>query len=163
MATKPPVPATHNRDTPGVIAPPPFIYLAALGIGVGIDAILPSVSLPAGVRWSVGTLAVLLGLWLMRSFIQAFRRADTAVNPFRPTSAIVADGPYKFTRNPGYLGMALVCGGAAVLFDAIWALPVVAGAMVVIDRGVIAREERYLDAKFGAEYREYRSQVRRWV
>jgi protein-S-isoprenylcysteine O-methyltransferase Ste14 len=134
-----------------------------LGAGLLLDALLPSVDLPAVVRWSVGALLVLGGLALMATFIGAFRRAETNVDPYKPSTAIVTDGPYGFTRNPGYLGMALVFSGIAFLAEAPWALVLLPPTMAVIDRGVIAREERYLEGKFGEEYLAYKPRVRRWL
>ena len=150
------------RDAPGVIAPPPLIYLSALAVGFGLEALLPSASLPDALRWLGGVL-VLGGLTLMGSFVSSFRRANTAVDPVKPTTAIVTSGPYRLTRNPGYLGMALVYTGIALLVGALWTLVALLPALAVIDRAVIAREERYLEAKFGQDYLAYKAQVRRWV
>jgi protein-S-isoprenylcysteine O-methyltransferase Ste14 len=150
-------------DTAGVIAPPPLIYLAGLAIGLVLDAVLPDADLPGIVRYGLGGLALLVGLGLMGSFVRAFAHASTDVRPDRPTTAIVTGGPYRFTRNPGYLGMALVFTGIALLANAPWALLLLLPTMAVIDRGVIAREERYLEAKFGPEYTGYKARVRRWV
>jgi protein-S-isoprenylcysteine O-methyltransferase Ste14 len=154
---------TTGRDSPGVLAPPPLIYLAGLGAGLLLDALLSSASLPAAVRWPVGALLVVGGFSLMATFVGAFRRAQTNVDPWKPTTAIVTDGPYRFTRNPGYLGMAVVFGGIAVLADAPWAFLLLPPTAAVIDRGVIAREERYLEGKFGEEYLAYKARARRWL
>jgi protein-S-isoprenylcysteine O-methyltransferase Ste14 len=75
----------------------------------------------------------------------------------------VTDGPYRLTRNPGYLGMTLLYAGIAIAADAVWALAPLPVAIAVIDRGVIAREERYLERTFGAPYTEYKRRVRRWI
>jgi protein-S-isoprenylcysteine O-methyltransferase Ste14 len=150
------------RDAPGVIAPPPLIYLSALAVGFGLEALLPSASLPDALRWLGGAL-VLAGLTLMGSFVSSFRRASTAVDPGKPTTAVVTSGPYRLTRNPGYLGMALVYTGIALLTGALWTLVALLPALAVIDRAVIAREERYLEAKFGQDYLAYKARVRRWV
>ena len=152
-----------ERDAPGVVAPPPLVYLAALAIGLVLDWVLPSASIPGAVRWPLGIALVLAGAALMLSFVTAFRRARTAVDPYRASTAIVTTGPYRLTRNPGYLGMTLIGAGIAVLAEALWVLVPLAGAVVVIDRGVIAREERYLERKFGAEYLSYKRRVRRWI
>jgi len=103
------------------------------------------------------------GLALLASFNTSFQRRGTAVEPWKPTTAIVTTGPYRITRNPAYLGMALLYIGIALLADSLWALAPLPVVLVLIDRGVIAREERYLERKFGAEYVDYRSRVRRWV
>jgi protein-S-isoprenylcysteine O-methyltransferase Ste14 len=99
----------------------------------------------------------------MGSFLSAFRRARTPVDPYTPSEAIVTDGPYRFTRNPAYLGMALTYAGIAIASNAPWALVPLPVAIAVIDRGVIAREERYLERKFGTPYVDYKRRVRRWM
>jgi|SRR4051812_38149889 protein-S-isoprenylcysteine O-methyltransferase Ste14 len=152
-----------SEDTAGVIAPPPLIYLAGLIAGFALEALLPGVDMPAWIEWGVGGLLVVAGLGLLLSFNTSFSRKGTAVEPWKPTTAIVTTGPYRFTRNPAYLGMALTYVGIAVLSSAVWVflpLPVV---IAVIDRGVIRREERYLERKFGEEYLDYKRSVRRWT
>jgi protein-S-isoprenylcysteine O-methyltransferase Ste14 len=81
----------------------------------------------------------------------------------RPTTAIVFTGPYRFTRNPMYLGLALLQAGLAMVTNSLWPLLTLAPVIVAVRRLVIDREERYLEAKFGEEYRAYKARVRRWV
>jgi protein-S-isoprenylcysteine O-methyltransferase Ste14 len=149
-------------DTAGVVAPPPLIYLAGLIVGFGLEALLPGASLPGVVRWVGGAVLVVAGAALLASFNTAFSRKGTAVEPWKPTTAIVTSGPYRFTRNPAYLGMALLYVGIALLAEAVWVLVPLPVVLVVIDRAVIAREERYLERKFGREYLDYRAGTRRW-
>jgi protein-S-isoprenylcysteine O-methyltransferase Ste14 len=151
------------EDLPGVIAPPPLIYVAGLAIGFALEPLLPSVSLPALVQALVGSLLIFAGLGLARSFVTAFRRARTPVAPYRPTTAMVTTGPYRLSRNPGYLGMALIYAGIAVAAEALWVLALLVPTLLVIDRGVIAPEERYLERKFGEEYLRYKARTRRWL
>jgi protein-S-isoprenylcysteine O-methyltransferase Ste14 len=99
----------------------------------------------------------------MGTFVRAFGRAGTPMDPGSPSQAIVTDGPYRMTRNPAYLGMALTYTGIAIVSSAPWALVPLPVVIAVIDRGVIAREERYLERKFGARYTDYKRRVRRWV
>lgn len=153
----------RRRDTAGVIAPPPLIYLAALGVGAALEAFLPSVTFPALLRWVGGGAFLVAGGALMGSFVLSFRRAGTAVDPSRPSTALVTTGPYRITRNPGYLGLAAVSIGIALMTSAVWLLATLPFALIVIDRGVIAREERYLERRFGDEYAAYRSRTRRWL
>jgi protein-S-isoprenylcysteine O-methyltransferase Ste14 len=150
-------------DTPGVVAPPPLIFLAGLAVGFGLEALLPGASLPGAVRWVLGGVLVVAGLALLASFNTSFSRKGTAVEPWKPTTAIVTGGPYRLTRNPAYLGMALVYVGIALLAEALWVLAPLPVVLAVIDRGVIAREERYLERKFGREYLDYKGTVRRWI
>jgi protein-S-isoprenylcysteine O-methyltransferase Ste14 len=152
-----------ERDTAGVVAPPPLIFLAGLAVGFGLEALLPGTSVPGVLRWVLGGLALLGGVALQTSFIAAFHRRGTAVEPWKPTTAIVTTGPYRLTRNPAYLGMALIYIGIALLAEALWTLVPLPVVLAVIDRAVIAREERYLERKFGSEYLDYKRGVRRWI
>jgi protein-S-isoprenylcysteine O-methyltransferase Ste14 len=151
------------RDISGVIAPPPLVFLAGLAVGFLLQALLSDTSLPGAVRWVLGGVLLFAGLALLFSFERAFHRKATAANPWRPTTAIATDGPYRLTRNPAYVGMALVYLGIALLADALWVLLPLPLVLLIIDRGVIAREERYLERKFGREYLDYKRRVRRWV
>jgi protein-S-isoprenylcysteine O-methyltransferase Ste14 len=153
----------NKENSAGVVAPPPLIFLGGLAIGFGLEALLPGSSVPNAVQWVGGGLLVLAGLALLLAFERAFKAKDTAVEPWKPSTAVVTSGPYRFTRNPGYLGMALVYTGIALLADAWWPLAVLPLVLLVIDRGVIAREERYLERLFGQEYTDYRASVRRWL
>jgi len=155
--------AAPERDTAGVIAPPPLIYLFALGIGFGLDVVIGTGSLPWTVAVPVGVASIVAGFALLASFLEAFRHAQTPVDPYTPTETIVTDGPYRLTRNPAYLGMALVYAGIAIASNALWVIIPLPVALAVIDRGVIAREERYLERKFGTPYTEYKRRVRRWI
>jgi len=90
-------------------------------------------------------------------------RARTNIDPYKPSTALVTGGPYRFTRNPIYVAMTLLYVGAALSFRIIPALILLPVALLLLQFGVIRREERYLEAKFGDRYREYRSSVRRWT
>jgi protein-S-isoprenylcysteine O-methyltransferase Ste14 len=153
----------NGRDTAGVVAPPPLIFLTGLAVGFGLEALLPGTSLPGILRWVGGGVLVVAGVALLATFNTAFTRRGTAVEPWKPTTAIVTTGPYRLTRNPAYLGMALVYIGIALLAGALWVLVPLPVVLIVIDRMVIALEERYLERKFGREYLDYKDGVRRWV
>jgi protein-S-isoprenylcysteine O-methyltransferase Ste14 len=152
-----------ERDVPGVVAPPPVVYIAGLAIGFGLEALLPSAGLPDALGRSVGGTLVLVGLALSASFFAAFRRARTPVDPRKPTTAVVTTGAYRLTRNPGYLALALIYAGITIVAEALWAFVPLVLVLLLIDRGVIAREERYLERKFGEEYLRYKARVRRWI
>ena len=152
-----------SSDSAGVRVPPPLIYLAGLAVGFGLETLLPGTSVPGVVQWVLGGVFVATGLALAASFNTAFARMGTAVEPWKPTTAIVTTGPYRFTRNPAYLAMALIYVGIALLADALWVLVPLPFVLSVIDRGVIAREERYLQRKFGREYLDYKATTRRWI
>ena len=102
---------TDENDTPnnaGVIAPPPLIYGGALGAGLLAKALFPATFLPRGAARALGIPLTGAGLLLFISSLRALRRAETDVRPYKPTTSIVAEGPYRFTRNPIYLGFTLV-------------------------------------------------------
>jgi protein-S-isoprenylcysteine O-methyltransferase Ste14 len=161
--TAPESASAAQPDTAGVVVPPPVIYVAGLIVGFGLEALLPSASLSGAVRWILGGLLLVVGVALLGSFNTLFHRAGTAVEPWRPTTAIVTTGPYRLTRNPAYLGMALVYVAIALLSGALWVLVPLPIVLAIVDRAVIAREERYLERKFGQEYVAYKSRVRRWI
>jgi protein-S-isoprenylcysteine O-methyltransferase Ste14 len=155
--------ASPVSDSAGVRVPPPLVYLGGLAVGFALEALLPGSSIPAVVQWVLGGALLLAGLALLASFNTTFQRKGTAVEPWKPTTAIVTTGPYRVTRNPAYVGMALVYVGIAVLSQALWVLVPLPVVLLIIDRTVIAREERYLERKFGREYLDYKGSVRRWV
>lgn len=155
--------STNGRGTAGIVAPPPLIYLAALAIGFGLDALLPSGSFPHLLRGVLGWVLLAAGLSLMAWFVAALRGRGTPVDPYRPTTAVVTTGPYRFSRNPGYLGMTVTSTGIILLADAPWALLPLLCAVLIIERGVIVREERYLEQRFGSEYVAYKAGTRRWI
>lgn len=130
---------------PGLIAPPPLIYLGGLALGLGLEALLPSASLPDWLAWSLGSALLLGGVAFATSFVRAFRRAGTPVKPGEAATTLVTSGPYRLSRNPGYLGMAFGYAGIAVLSESLWTLALLVPTLFLIDRGVIRREERYLE------------------
>jgi protein-S-isoprenylcysteine O-methyltransferase Ste14 len=152
-----------KQDTPGVIAPPPLIYLAALVVGLGLGYLAPTPFLPRSLAYGLGTVFILIGAWISIPARQMMLRAGTAVKPYLPTTALVITGPFRFTRNPLYVGLTLFYLGIAVAARSLWALALLLVVLTVMQRGVIDREERYLEHKFGAEYVRYRERVRRWI
>ena len=156
--------ASVKPDRSEAIAPPPpLIYIVGLGAGFGLEALFPSASLPPVLAWSVGGGVLVAGLVLAGAFFAAFRRARTPVDLRKATSAIVTTGPYRWSRNPGYVSLTLIYAGIAVLASVLWAFVSLIPTLVVIEYGVIRREERYLERKFGQEYLAYKARTRRWL
>jgi len=151
-----------SSDTSRVIAPPPLVYLAGLGGGLLFDWLVPGYGLPGGVLQVVGLGLVPAGVALLAWAVVTMRRARTAVNPYKPSSAVVATGPYRFTRNPIYLADAVLYVGLSLALRSAAALALLPLVLAVIRYGVIAREERYLERAFGDTYRKYKAEVRRW-
>lgn len=152
-----------KQDTPGVIAPPPLIYLAALVIGLGLGYLVPTPFLPRSLAYRLGAVLILIGAGIIISARRMMQRAGTAINPTIPTTALVITGPFRFTRNPLYVGATLIYVGIAVAARSLWALALLLVVLAVMQRGVIDREEHYLERKFGADYVRYRDRVRRWI
>jgi protein-S-isoprenylcysteine O-methyltransferase Ste14 len=106
---------------------------------------------------------LILAVGLFGWAIATMTKAGSNVPTYRPTTTIVESGPYRFTRNPIYLGMMATLAGLAIAFDDLWLLMMLVPFAIVIRYGVVAREEVYLERKFGDVYRDYRSRVRRWL
>jgi protein-S-isoprenylcysteine O-methyltransferase Ste14 len=147
----------------GVLIPPPFFYVIPLGIGVLIHRLHPISLMPREVAVLLGIPLAVLGIALIAFAMVLFFRARTSPIPIKPTTAIVETGPYRFTRNPMYLGLALLYLGVTLWVDTFWPLLFLPLVIFMVQRFVIAREERYLEAKFGESYRGYKGRVRRWI
>jgi protein-S-isoprenylcysteine O-methyltransferase Ste14 len=153
-----------SADTAHVIIRPPLAWGLAVIAGLALDWVAPLRFVPTALpaRWLgaiVFVLALALGVWA----IVTITGAGSNVPTNRPTTAIVENGPYRFTRNPIYLGMMLVLIGLAIAFDNLWLLLMLVPFALVIRYGVVAREEAYLERKFGDAYRDYLARVRRWL
>ena len=153
------------RDTPGVIAPPPLIYVGFLLAGWGAGQVFasPGLGLPDDWRRGLAVAGLVTGFAIEAAAAGLFRRARTAVQPWKPSTALVTSGIYRLTRNPIYVGMAIIHAGVAIGMDSPLALILLLPCLVVVDRFVIAREEIYLQARFGPDYLAYRQEVRRWL
>ena len=155
----------RNEDNAGVRFPPPFIYLGTLLIGMVAERFvaLNSFGIDRVPLVALGMALAVLGMGLIVAALGLFRRAGTPPEPWSTTATVVSSGVYARTRNPMYLGMALVYAGLALALDAPVALILLLPLLLVIQMGVIAREERYLATKFGDVYLDYRRRVRRWM
>lgn len=156
-------PATAHADSPGVITHPPFLYSGALVTGALLDLLIPLPILPPGRGFAPGVALIAAGLALALWSILLFRRAGTNVPTHRPATAVVTAGPYSFSRNPIYVGMTALSIGVALWANSFWMLGLLLPTFVLMNIGVIDREERYLSAKFGDEYLAYKARVRRWL
>jgi len=152
-------------DHAGVVAPPPLIFLACLILSWGLGQVLgaPRTGLIGDLRILVSIALGAPAAFFLIGALWGFRKAGTAARPWKGSTAIVDTGVYGLTRNPMYLAMAMLYAAAAVLADSLFALAGLIPALAVIHYGVILREERYLEAKFGDEYRRYKAAVRRWI
>ena len=152
--------------TAGVITRPPLLFLGALPIGFILDRML---RLPLPVpgsalgQWIIGALLVLIGLAVAAAGIRNFSGAGTPVRSIRPTRALVTTGIHGRTRNPIYIGMFLFYGGIGVAARSLWTLILMLPLAITVRYGVVAREEAYLEQRFGDVYRAYATRVRRWL
>lgn len=145
------------------LARPPLIYLGSIVVGLLLHAAWPLPWIGSAVAAPIGIGAVLLALGLFIAAVRAFRAAGTPVPGNRPTTRIVRTGPYRFSRNPIYLAFSALQLGVALWAGSLWLLGTLVLALAVMAFVVIPREERYLEARFPAEYVPYQASVRRWL
>ena len=154
----------HTKaKTPGVIAPPPVLYGAALIAALVLNWFWPLPIFRASVvRW-LGIAVMALGLAVVLRVFRTMRAAGTNVDPRRPTTAIVTTGLFRFSRNPIYVGLTLTYLGLTLAFNTWWGLVLLVPVLMTMHRGVVLREERYLEQTFGEQYRQYYCRVRRYL
>ena len=157
---------TPGRDAPDIVALPPLIWLGALLLAILLEWLLPLGLLPPPLTVGATAVGILLlagGIATAVAGAVAFRRAGTNVHPRHPALVLVEAGPYRFTRNPMYLGLLLALPGVGLIASLDWAIPMVLPLWLVLHHGVVLREEAYLSAKFGAPYDDFRGRTRRWL
>ncbi len=148
-------------DVAGVVAPPPVIFGLALAAGLllGRNGVVGRNVTCARVS---GALAIGAGALLGGATLRALAAAGTNARPDRPSTALVTTGPFLYTRNPAYIGATAIYIGVALAARSLPALTFLPIALIVLERGVIEREERYLERRFGEAYSAYCSAVPRW-
>jgi protein-S-isoprenylcysteine O-methyltransferase Ste14 len=156
----------ENPGTAGVIMRPPLLFLATLALGFVSDHLMPLARpIPeAGLGHTLSAViagaAILLGIAV---FSAGVNRAATPVQGTLPTRALVTTGIHGWSRNPIYLGMLLVYLGIGIVVRSPWILILMLPLAITLRYGVVAREEAYLERRFGAAYRAYKARVRRWL
>jgi protein-S-isoprenylcysteine O-methyltransferase Ste14 len=155
----------HNAkpDTMGHVLPPPLLFIAGIVVGLLLHRALPVPLLPRGVAWAAGPALIVLGGFIGIVSLGVFFRARTSPFFVRPTTALVIAGPFRFSRNPMYLGLSVGYLGIALWMNGLWPLLLLPVVLVVLQVAVIAREERFMERRFGEEYRRYKARVRRWL
>jgi protein-S-isoprenylcysteine O-methyltransferase Ste14 len=156
---------THERDGAAVRFPPPFVYLGAVVLGGLLHGfVFPlRLDLPLALRIALTAATALLGVALVAAAIGLFRRTGQDPKPWKSTPEIIATGIYRFTRNPMYVGMALLQTSIGIGFGNGWILALLPLVLVAIYVIAIRHEEAYLERKFGTPYLEYKRSVRRWL
>ena len=155
-----------DNQGPGIVAPPPVLFAGTLGLGFLAQALRPIQLLPDGLRpfrrvagWAFTGSGALTAAWAFTTM----RRAGNQVDVSSPVATLTTDGPYRYSRNPIYVGMTGLYLGATLLRNAGWPLVLLPALLTAMRRGVIQREERYLETRFGESYRDYMTRVRRWL
>jgi protein-S-isoprenylcysteine O-methyltransferase Ste14 len=162
-------PAGQQADDTAVargIARPPVLYLACLLVGLALDRVLPVPLLvpeAALIRWTVGGGLILIGVAIVAAGVRNFSRAATPVPSNQPVRALVTTGIHGWSRNPVYVGMYLLYAGVGIAARSPWVLILALPLVVILRYGVVAREEAYLERRFGDAYRNYKARVRRWL
>jgi protein-S-isoprenylcysteine O-methyltransferase Ste14 len=162
-------PLDSNAETAGVIARPPLLFLAALALGFIVDHLLPlpfPIARVSPAHWISATIAcfmIVIGLVLAAAGIRNFAHAATPVPSNQPVRALVTTGIHGWSRNPIYVGMFLLYLGIGLVVRSPWVLLLALPLAITIRFGVIAREEVYLERRFGDAYSDYKARVRRWL
>jgi len=150
-------------DNPRVAILPPFLFGGAFLVVVLLQLIWPLRLVPYPIALWIGPMLLVvslaIGLWGRKTM----HRAGTNISPLKPSINLVNTGPYRFSRNPLYVAMTLLYLGLTFLFNSWWGVALLIPVLLVLHFGVVRREERYLERKFGEEYLAYRSQVRRYL
>jgi protein-S-isoprenylcysteine O-methyltransferase Ste14 len=155
-----------DAGTAGVVGRPILFFPTAILVGLALDRLLPlpfAIPEADGVPWIVAGSLILIGLVLFAAGVRNFSRAATPLPTNQPARVLVTTGIYRWTRNPIYLGFFLVYGGIGVATQSPWVLILTLPLAVTVRYGVVAREEAYLERRFGDAYRDYRARVRRWL
>ena len=152
-----------HSGVPNVKIIPPLVYLAGIVIGIVTSIWIPTKIVPSSLAWTLGGILIICGAVLSGSAIFKFKNVGTTVRPDRAASTLVVVGPYRITRNPMYLGLALVYFGIAIADQSVWALILLPVVLTIIQRRAIEPEEAFLERRFGADYIRYKESVRRWI
>jgi protein-S-isoprenylcysteine O-methyltransferase Ste14 len=151
-----------RADSPGVAYPPPFLFAAAVLAGFLLERRWPLPMSPGVIGRLAAWTLVALSVPLTYGSISLFWRRHTSIIPNRPAGTLVVAGPYRFTRNPMYLGLTLLTVALAIFMSTWWPLVLLVPALAVLQVTVIRLEEAYLRRRFGTDYDAYARRVRRW-
>ena len=155
-----------ERDRPDIVVFPPFAFFLAVVFTFVLRHWAPLGvlnSLPQSILTVVGIAIVVAALWFNIAGVLAFRRAETNIHPGKPALRVVLGGPFRFSRNPMYLGMILFVAGLGIAVSTLWGLIAAFFLWAILHWGVVRREEIYLKAKFGDDYNSLLDRTRRWI
>jgi protein-S-isoprenylcysteine O-methyltransferase Ste14 len=158
-----PLTPSRSKDSQNVMSCPPLVFLGALGAGWLLNWLMPIWSFSSESLREAGGLmgfaGTSLGLWGVYTLL----RARTGVRPGQPVTALVTGGPFRYSRNPLYIGLITIYLGVILAWGVWWALATLIPALAVVQWRIVLREEQFLEARFGEEYRAYKARVKRWV
>lgn len=154
-----------NKDGAKVRFPPPLVFLGSIVLGVIVQrkAVRLSLVFARGLRLAAAALILACGVSLVASARILFRHTGQNPIPWKPTPELILQGPYRFTRNPMYVGVTLFVIGLGLAVNNLWISLFAAPALLVVHFIAVLPEERYLAAKFGESYRSFLAQVRRYL
>jgi protein-S-isoprenylcysteine O-methyltransferase Ste14 len=151
-----------QADNPGVVMRPPLLYGIAFVVVLALRWFWPMPIVDHTVATWLGLALVVFAVGIAMWGRRTMQAAGTNVDPHRPTTVIVKNGPFRFSRNPLYMALTLIFLGLSLVVNTWWGIVLLFPVLIIMHWGVVLREERYLDQKFGASYQEYRSKVRRY-
>lgn len=152
-----------DKDYPRVLAPPPLIVIAIIIAGTAAGLIRSLHFINGTARYAAGAVLLAVSLTIGLAAFAKIKGAGSNVEIRKPTTKIVTDGIYAYSRNPIYVGMVIFLFAVSVLLDNLWIMIFIPAFIIIMRRGVIEMEELYLGEKFGAEYTDYKKRVRRWI
>jgi protein-S-isoprenylcysteine O-methyltransferase Ste14 len=158
-----PIRTEPSQDNPGVVVLPPVLYGGAFLVVVLLQWAWPLMIVRHAIALCLGFILLLASLSLAIWGRKTMHGAGTNIGPLKPAISLVTSGPYRLTRNPLYVAMTLLYLGLTLLLDSLWGVFLLIPVLVILHFGVVRREERYLELKFGEPYRSYRSRVRRYL
>ena len=148
---------------PGIPLPTPIFYIVALIIGIGLNYLVPISFIPNIWSYIVGIPLIVISFIMMPPILKRFKKAGTPFKVREPATALVTDGAYKYSRNPGYVSLTLLYIGLGIVFDNFWVLLLLIPVLLLVDIWIIRKEESNLEEIFGEQYLQYKSSVRRWL
>jgi protein-S-isoprenylcysteine O-methyltransferase Ste14 len=151
-----------EAPTAGVAAPPPLIFGGALLLGLLLGRLQPDAGRGERFARTLGGASVIAGIAIGAAAISALKRVGTNLDPYKPSTALATGGVFLLSRNPAYVGATSIYIGIALYARSLPAFTLLPIVLALLDRLVVSREERYLEGRFGDEYRRYRDAVPRW-
>ena len=152
-----------DPDSAQVRVPPPLAVLAAILVSWIVHLIHPIPVFHESINGFLGSVLFASGLLLALLCVGLFKAQGTGLPPWKPSTKVVHGGPYRFSRNPIYIGLLIAYLGVIVLINTVWGFVLLIPLFFFFNNYVIPKEEKYLESKFGDEYRAYKTKVRRWI